>query len=221
MTRPISVAQFNRGLRFIRLAMLFVMTGAIALLSFAAFAQDVLPTPAVSTPTTPDTIMGWVLKTLLAVLIAAAVWGAKKLTDFIAVKTAATGQTGAQQMKWSLIQTAWLKAQAVGGKLLAKEKPLLDKILADGVVTADEFVSFKNAVLIDLRDQLTEELPMLGSLFGGAGAVSSLLDGFATKVAHGLISGAPQTISSAPMNLPAPVAAPAPAAAAPAVAKSP
>lgn len=199
MTRPFA-AQLARASRF--LFLLFV-----ALAGFAAFAQDVLPPPAPA-PTTPDTILGWVLKGLLAVLFLVGAWGAKKLTDLISANVDKAKATGINTTRWNLLQMAWLKAQAVGGKLLSKEKPLLDKILSDGVVTADEFTSFKNAILIDLRDQLLEEIPMLSGLIGGGGgAVSTILDGFASKIAHSMLN-AGSTAGAAPSALPPSISAP-------------
>ncbi len=116
-------------------------------------------------------------------------WAAVKLTQFLGAKTTQVNSNGAQTLAWSLINKVWLKAQAVGGKLIAKEKVLLEKILSDGVVTPEEFNTFKSAISTDLRDIAAEELPILGSLIGGQGAVSTLLEGFASKIAHQIITG--------------------------------
>ncbi len=180
---------------------------SLLLLSALAFAQDVVA-PVVVAPaaTTPDTILGWVWKTALALALGGLAWVAVKVSGFLTAKQNQVGMSTAQTLAWSLTNKVWLKAQAVGSKLLAKEKDLLNKILSDGVVTADEFNLFKSAIANDLRDIATEELPLLGGLIGGAGPVSTLIEGFASKVAHNLITG--QT--SAPTQTPLPSVAAAP-----------
>lgn len=200
--------KFNRSARHLAIlasGFLFACFTVPLLLGTMAFA-DVAAAPAGAST---DTILGWVLKGVLTLTILAGGWGAVKLSGFLLAKTQQTNMNSAQSLTWSLTNRIWLKAQAVGGKLIAKEKALLEKILADGVVTPDEFVAFKSAIATDLREIATEEIPALSGLIGGQGPITALIEGFASKVAHNLISGQTGAPTQSPLvnTVPAPVAA--------------
>lgn len=208
MPSRFTTAQFVRASQQLFLVLVSL---AVLLIGAIVYAQDVLPSPAAPSASA-DTMMGWFLKLLLAALIAVAVWGGKKLTDLLAAKVAQTNQNGAQSLGWSLVNKLWLKAQASGGKILAKERPLLEKILSDGVVTADEFKVFAAAVAQDLRDIAAEEIPLIAGLMGGNSVVNTFVDGFAAKVAHQLLNG---QAGAAPTQSPLPSVVPAPTPASP------
>lgn len=191
--------------------LLFVVVLLSCAICFAEYSGELADNAIPAAGASADTVVGWIFKALLGLLIGASTWVAVKVSKFLEAKQAQVGMNTAQTLAWSLTNKVWLKAQAVASKILAKEKALLDKILSDGVVTAEEFQTFKLAVENDLRDQVAEEIPMLGSLIGGSGPVSTLISGFASKVAHNLITG--QT--SAPTQTPLPAAVPAPAVASP------
>lgn len=173
-----------------------LLTFGALLVATIAFAQDSLPAPS----TSGDTVMGMVLKGALALTILVGGWAGTKLSGFLSAKTTQTNQTAAQALGWSLTNKVWLKAQAVGGKLLAKERALMDSILSDGVITADEFKTFASAIAQDLRDIAAEEIPMLAGLLGGNQVANTIVEGFATKVAHQLLV----TGSAAPTQSPLP-----------------
>jgi hypothetical protein len=202
---------FNRAGRQLA-AFLSVCIFLALTLAAVAVAQTVNVAPVTAaTPADATTVMGWVLRALLgAGLILggiACVW----LTKFLAAQTEKTGQSTMHAAVIGIANKVWLLVQAVGSKLIAKEKPLLDKILSDGVVTAEEFNALKAAVVSDLRDQLSESLPMVKALLGNGteSGLTTVLEGLVAKFLHGYITG---QIPTAPTTLPAtgvpPVAAP-------------
>lgn len=192
----------SRHVSFIASLIIFAIVSSALFFGGIAAAQEVVTPPAPGDGG-GSAILGWVFKGALTLAILAGGWAAVKLTALIDAKTKQTGLSSTQSLIYSTINTVWLKAQATGSKLIAKEKPLLDKILSDGVVTAEEFQVFKAALVTDLREIAVQEIPILGNLLGGAGPANSIIEGFASKAAHALISGqtaAPTTAADKPAS---------------------
>lgn len=191
---------------------LSVLLFVVMTLGTVAIAQtvDTAPLPA-GTTTDATTVLGWILRALLGGAFIAGAWACWKLSQFLGAKATQTGADGARSAGWGLVNMVWLKVQTAGAKILSKEKPLMEKILADGQVTHDEVMQLTNAILVDVREVAAAELPMLKNFLGGEGVLNTMLHGWAATVATKLLSGgagnAPTTSAPAIVAA-APVAAP-------------
>lgn len=164
------------------------------LFSTSVFAQTVLVPPVTPpAPTDVKTVLGWILTIALTALTAAVAWGALKLTQFLNDKSK-------QSLVWNLTNTIWVKAQAAGSAELTKNKELLEKILADGKVTPEEFALLKNATIASLKLVAAAELELLGPVLKilGDGPVTTFLEGLASKVVHNLLGSKDLTQIAAP-----------------------
>lgn len=150
----------------------------------SVLAQTVTPA-AMPEPTDVKTVLGWFLTVALTAATGAVAFGAFKLTQFLADKKN-------QSLAWNLTNTLWVKAQAVGSAELSKDKALLEKVLADGKVTPEEFALLKNATIASLKVIAVAELGLLGPVLKilGDGPVATFLEGLASKVVHNLIGNA-------------------------------
>lgn len=209
---PALFARAGRQLSIIFSLIIFLaLTGATV-----AIAQTVntAPLPAGAT-TDATTVLGWVLRALLAGTFIAGAWAAFKLSQFLSAKTNETGQSVARQTMWGAINTGWLKIQTIGSKVLIKEKPLMEKILADGKVTHEELTQFTNAIIADFREIAAAELPIIKDLLlgGSESGLTSMIHGWAATVANKLLSGGagdkPTASPTSAAPAPVPVVAPA------------
>lgn len=188
MFRPISQQDLIRGNRQL-LTVLFSI-GALLMLfvGFSAFGQTVDVEPPTDT-STPSTVLGWIFKGLLTLLVLVIGWVVFKVGGFITSKTKAADQSAIEAFMWSTVNKAWLKATNVGARLFAKEKALIEKILADGTVTPEEWKELCSKIEIDIKLELQMEIPILAQFLNGAGPVTSLIQGFASKITTSLLTG--------------------------------
>lgn len=186
-----------RTLRLLAVVALF----AICLFAAASYAQnvDVAP-PAPGDAAT--SIVGWAMKLGLLGFVALASWAALKLSGFLTAKQQQAQAGTAASVGWSLTNRIWVKAQSIASKLYSRERALVEKILADGQVTPEEFSELKQKVLVDLKEVIVPEIPLLGPVLKLVGErdVNGFLEGIAAKVTHNVLAGG----GSPPTPLPPP-----------------
>ena len=170
---------------------------AVALVASSFAFADVVVPDVLSPP--PATVLGTILIAGLGLLLSVGAWAMKKLGDWIAARTAGVQAGTAQGIAVGLVNKIWMKAQVIGAKAVAKEKPLMEKILADGQVTHEEVVQLQQAILADLPEILKEEIPLFGTVLGMStnGSVQSFLAGLAAKIATNILNPSTGTAAAA------------------------
>ncbi len=160
------------------------------LFALPVLAQEETPPQSAGDTSPTGVVLGLILKGLLALVLVAGAWAVMKTGELISAKAALATNSTSRSVAWGLVNNIWVKVQSAGSKVLAREKPLLEKVLADGKVTAEEFDMLKTQTVLILREVAAAEIAQLGPVLGifGDNAVGHFLDGFAAKVVTGLVT---------------------------------